>query len=47
MSVEEIERATRALGQDEFARIAASVHALEQETTGSAPTARRRLNQPA
>jgi hypothetical protein len=31
MSVEEIERAIRALGEDEFARIAERVHALEQE----------------
>ena len=31
MSIEEIERAIRALGEDEFARIAARVHALEQE----------------
>ena len=31
MSVEEIEQAIRALGKDEFARIADRVHALEQE----------------
>jgi hypothetical protein len=31
MSVEEIEQAIRALGEDEFARIAERVHALEQE----------------
>lgn len=31
MSVEEIEQAIRALGKDEFARIAARIHALEQE----------------
>ena len=31
MSVEEIEQAIRALGEDEFARIADRVHALEQE----------------
>jgi hypothetical protein len=31
MSVEEIEQAIRTLGEDEFARIAARVHALEQE----------------
>ena len=31
MSVEEIEQAIRALGEDEFARIAGRVHALEQE----------------
>jgi hypothetical protein len=31
MSVEEIERAIRALSADEFARIAERVHALEQE----------------
>jgi hypothetical protein len=31
MSVEEIEQAIRALGEDEFARIAGRIHALEQE----------------
>jgi hypothetical protein len=31
MSVEEIEQAIRALGEDEFARIAKRIHALEQE----------------
>jgi hypothetical protein len=31
MSVEEIEQAIRALSEDEFARIADRVHALEQE----------------
>ena len=31
MGVEEIEQAIRALGADEFARIAERVHALEQE----------------
>ena len=30
-SVEEIEQAIRALGEDEFARIADHIHALEQE----------------
>jgi hypothetical protein len=31
MSVEEIERAIRVLGPDEFAQIAERIHALEQE----------------
>lgn len=31
MSVEEIEQAIQALGEDEFARIAERVHALQQE----------------
>lgn len=31
MSVEEIEQAIRSLGEDDFARIAGRVHALEQE----------------
>ena len=31
MSVEEIEQAIRDLGEDEFARIAGRIHALEQE----------------
>jgi hypothetical protein len=31
MSIEEIEQAIQSLGEDEFARIAERVHALEQE----------------
>jgi hypothetical protein len=31
MSIEEIEQAIQSLGEDEFARIADRVHALEQE----------------
>ena len=37
MSVEEIEQAIRSLGEDEFARIADRVHALEQERWDAEP----------